>query len=652
MSFINNRSNKGGAIYAQGSTVTISGCGINFSSNTAISSGAAIYLKNSSMTIETKGGNIFFENNRMGETPNDIFLDENSKLYFSIDDNKSIALKNGFLSAQQGLETQIFKTGNGILELGGKNIVNGRFSSTDGTVKLLANASYVGKELYFKDSVFDMTDNTAANNMNVVNVATFTSLTDLRMDVNTHSDINRRSDRIIASSVTLSGKLYLNVAKGNYKDGIWFHLIDSSGNNISGKYSDENVESGDVWCTVDNKDPNSLKIFLRGVVPSTFSSIPGLTYNQKAVAEALDLGSASDMKEELLDVVNMIDKLPTDSIKKKALESMNGYFLANAIKSVTYGSYVTDDVLYAREKIEHLRIWGQTVGRNRAKEKYNDNSWGMVIGADKEIRENIIAGTYGVYEANNITQEQNRAETDNVGVGIYGGYMVDENWMVKTSVNAMYNSYETNRSIGLGRYLVGYDEDKISHANFKGFALGIDIQSSLRMHLTESVEIRPYMAIEQKSVIYGSFKENGNEKQGLDLSVKRGLYLKRAMRLGIGAHRNKDKILSGYIKCEGQILIDEKGNAIESALTGEPTKKFKSEGYAQNRFLMGIGIGGTVEISDNLKLFADGQFNMGKSYIDLYGNAGIRYSIFAKKKRSKKPKITSSDFQKLYRLLE
>ncbi|AKL97751.1 autotransporter outer membrane beta-barrel domain-containing protein [Endomicrobium proavitum] len=635
MTFMNNKSLLGGAVYASnGSSITLSGRGSFIGNEANASSGAAIYITGgSTVTVEAASGDILFTGNKAAGTPNDIYADNNTQLNLITSGTNTISLAGGILSNAAGTGIVVNKTGAGTLLLGGDNVVYGDFIATEGKVGLISNASYTGNSLILTGAEFDMTDDDASR-VNIASVTTFTSITKATMGI----FANGENDTVYAGSATIDGALYIKTGLGDYGTQKTYDLIISTTfgiNQIYGVFASSAISNTTLQYTLDYSNPGIVRLTVAGgAAQSNFAAIKQLTPNQREVAKTWDSLSVILSSGDLLNVMNGAwNNTTTDEEKKGALNIASGYFLSNVIKSAALDS--DNNELYNRIKSNaqsensKAAIWTQATGASakfgrdkNSLEEYTDGRYGATAGIDVHLGAgNVMLGIYADYKDHSISEKNSKATLNKIGGGLYGGYVSDE-WEIKTIISASKDKYETSRYIELSKYLPLY-ADRIANASYEGMTIGADIEGALKIKISNNTTFKPYIGVEVKNAQYDSFKETG--ASGLNLNVAAGNYLRSVARLGSGVSYD-NKTWAGYIDFEGKFLLIGAMTEIKSMFENTELE-FTSRGYSEGVVACGVGIGGSVRITEWLKLFVNGNFYRSNKFTNLYGNAGLNFSF-------------------------
>ncbi|AKL97528.1 OmpA family protein [Endomicrobium proavitum] len=645
MTFMNNKSLLGGAVYASNnSNITLSGRG-NFTGNEAATNGAAVYVTGgSTVTIEAANGDIIFSGNKAAGTPNDIYADNNSRLNLITSGTNTISIAGGILSNTAGTAIEVNKTGTGTLFMGGDNEVWGDFTATAGKVVLLESATFKANNIIFNGAELDMTDADLYDNLHV-NVATATTMfasdTSLLMDIFE----NGNNDQIFASSAQIGGNLQIKAHFGVYNNQE-YHLIMSSENAINGTFANATfvyVGTGAFSYQVKYNDITDwtgvVRIIVNGINKGDFQNLPKLTFNQSEVAKTWDELSIILPTNDLKEIMEATANLSDQEEQKSVLGIASGYFHSNVIKSAALDN--DNNEIYDRIKNhstkEHTNsaIWAQVTGAQtklggdeNSLGEYKDNRYGVMAGFDiyfgsmSSINKTML-GIYVNYKDQSMNQEASKATLNKIGGGLYGGY-IEEKYEIKAMINGSKDSYETTRNIAISQYLpVPPYADRNAKANYEGFTLGADVEGALKYKIGNNTNFRPYAGAELKNVSYDGFTETGAE--GLNLKVEAGNYLRTTARVGAGVNYD-DKTWAGYVNLEGKYLLTGKKYEIESVFEGTEVK-FLSRGYEENGLILGATLGGSVRITEGLKFFINANAHTAEKFTNLYANAGLRYNF-------------------------
>ncbi|MCL2390273.1 MAG: autotransporter domain-containing protein [Endomicrobia bacterium] len=636
VSFVNNRAGLGGALYsAGGANTSFSGGEVIFDGNIAVSSGGALYITASTVSFNTNAGNVLFTGNKAAGKPNDVYLGINGKL--NISGSNAIRFEGGILSDYSGTGIAINKSGTGAMYLGGTNEIWGDFNITGGDIILLDNATYRGKELRLGNTGRLDMHNGSTNTITVSGL--FQSSTSLKMDIFANGKGN---DRIIASTAVISGNLEIFAGVGTYSNAL-FELIITSGaaNLLYNPATNGIINSGGSSLSyqfIYNDGSGILKLLVNGQVTAytyNFSAL-GLTYNQSETARSFntfDIGIANSGKWEMM-LNAMSSKLESGTESaiaevKDFLSQVSGYFISNIVRSMASDSpnnEVYDKIRNHKEDYKtNSGLWVQFQGGMENLEKdenspedYKNVSMGAVFGFDRFLTEKmggeLMWGMFGRVIKSNAEQEENRAEGNKNGFGVYGGYLRNY-WELKCMLLGSYDNFSTERKT--------YEGD-IAEADINAITVSGDLELSGAIVLTESIFLRPYVGIEASNTMYEGFKEKGAGMYNLD--VKEGSYLRSMGRVGAGFDYEKGRLI-WYAKVEGKYIIEGTAPEIKSEFE-ETGIDFYSRGAEEGKIQIGAGVGTEIRVSENWKVFANAKYYTGENYENANGNIGIRFMFY------------------------
>jgi predicted outer membrane repeat protein len=145
----NTASEDGGVFYIDRSTVEFESRSLNFISNTAANRGGAVYMSGDSvdfafLTIKAKQSAVLFSENKADSKPNDIYMENFSKLILDAD-KANITMKGGISAPNNN--NFIEKNGNSNLILDGITNFQGEFKINKGTVVFSENSQINIKDL-------------------------------------------------------------------------------------------------------------------------------------------------------------------------------------------------------------------------------------------------------------------------------------------------------------------------------------------------------------------------------------------------------------------------------------------------------------------------------------------------------------------------
>lgn len=640
--FFFNTARLGGAVSIEGAS-TFEITNGSFLSNSASVAGGAVYMRGinsaqrsvfrSYTTTAGAGRTIFRGNTAAGGQRNAIYMDDYSSAYFDIAANSSVEMLDG-ITGSNNTTTYFEVSGSGNFNL------YGTFDTIDlnslGNFNLMAGSEMrantvnnaAGARFSMQNGIGD-----TAYMRNLNNNGT------LAMDIFAGSH-----DRMVVSeNVTLnSGTSILEVkaddmTNTNFRKRI-YKLINYD--TYTGSFSGVNIVSpvapvssylgyGDAYA-------NWITLAMLGSQSTTqFSNISGESFNQKEAAKALDRISGTVVNNDPWDLALAEIETYTDEGIKNILSHLSGYFLANVIRNAAADS--PNNEIYDRIKNHCLEghtisngFWVQARGgvetfkeNDNSIDDYKDTSVGVMAGYDRFMDDkNLMLGIYGRFNSDSIEQGRHEADGKKMGVGVYGGYIKPE-WELKALTLVSFDSFDTKRYIP---YAAATAEGEI-----KATTLSLDLEGALKFDMTFTTTFRPYAGFEFANSTYKGFTESGAGIYNLD--VDGGNYLRTSGRIGAGIQYEED-IWSFYGNLEGKLLLTGTEPEIESVFEGT-NATFKTRGSEEGSLQLGGGIGGSVRLTEGLKLFANANVYGADKYQNIYGNIGLRYTfcnIFSYKK--------------------
>jgi outer membrane protein OmpA-like peptidoglycan-associated protein len=323
-------------------------------------------------------------------------------------------------------------------------------------------------------------------------------------------------------------------------------------------------------------------------------------------------------------------------------------------------------------------FWAQAVGggaRYAQDENsvyaYKDNSYGIMIGAQGYVANKLKAGIFGEYKRNDIKQDKSSAQIDNIGGGVYGGYIGDI-LEIRALLFGIYNKYSTERFIN---YTNPYIVTNTAFADFGALTFGGDLEISFKYKLDRKskVSVRPYIGIEANATNYGAFEETGAsyitflhksyqtdygalEETGanaLNLNVDKGAYKRSSIRFGGEVKYDAGKIFVIYASIENKYLLTGAESEIKAKFVNTEYE-FASRGFNENPLIMVFGSGIEARLARYYSLFANANYFSGADYTNLVAIAGIKYKFgyWARLKKTNKRKVKELNYDKLMSEIE
>ena len=631
----------GGAIYNAAGQIIITDS--QFTGNEAGVSGGAIYMsgisnaQKSEIEINALSQDVIFSNNEANGLGNDIHLDGYSALIFNAAANQKISITGGITGNGQG--NLITKTGSGILELDGSDNAtnyNGELKIEQGIVNVLNDTDITIGKLELQSGTKYSTNNGLTDQTTYVGDAVIGGELEIDVDLT-----NSASDKLAASAGTANGALgnifientgmlNLNVYGTSSIMGIGSQSITlmEAGGGISGTFGSVSglpSSAGNLNYMIEYF---TNKIDLIISKSSNFlNDILNLTHNQTEVARTFDTLSKYAMTAEMAAMLNQIDTMANNELKKEALDQLSGAFYANAL---TLGAARSGaDELYARMKPRicpgdgsmSKSVWGQFYVNSM---KYGEdlesagdfmsNGYGAQIGADLLIGEKSFAGVYAGYGMNKLEQGKDSADVNDADLGIYGAWFGDI-INIKGSLTGGMQSFSAQRDISFAGYK--------TKADFNTYGIRADVQGEYVIKVAEKLDVKPFIGMQGGFVSNPEIKESNGGPANLVIEAGSYMRLTGLAGLGIGGDMGK---FNWYAKMfAGYIMVGNNGEITARYEQYNKGKEMEIQGADQGNMTGGAGIGGEYKLGWQWSVYATANANFGENISGYYGNVGINY---------------------------
>ncbi|MDR3112624.1 MAG: autotransporter domain-containing protein [Elusimicrobiota bacterium] len=587
--------------------------------------GGALYTKDSTLKI----GSATFTNNNSKTFQNNeyknVYLDSNS-----IVEINAASFEGGILSNRNASGIIITKIGNEMLKFSGTNEIYGNFGAQAGTVKLSANSSLkITSVTLGKLAIFDL-QNEAVDK---ISFDRFMSSGTLKMDV-----MNSDSDQIKSNWVQIDGgTLCVKSGFGKYNNKS-FTLIDSYYMTALSTFNYYYLvnENPDMLTSAWEKSANSIIVTLNGSIMPKFN-LDKHYLNAFNVAKVLTM-AASDLPSDnpLMQIANKLEASPNIVAP---MTNLSGYFLANVIRGSTevdlrniYNGFVDSE--------NNIKLWTQIEGKQKTLKpdenflgNYISNDYGFLAGVNKYVNDGITVGAFVKYHISNIVQDENTADGNKKGLGVYGVY-VEEKYEIKAALPLSFNDYNIQRE------LVIEDLGDIAKSKFNSFGIGADLEFDLKYKISQ-ISLKPFVGFNFQNLNYNSFSEES--AIGVNLITEGASYNRALARFGIKTVR-EGEAFTGHLNLEGNCLLAGSTPKVKTAFDQYLKVPWEAVGTKENIVSFGVNVGGTAKLSKNFNLFADIQTFFAQNHQTFSGNIGVNYNFSAysfdnhNRNKKKKPK--------------
>ncbi|MGB2579385.1 autotransporter-associated beta strand protein [Elusimicrobium simillimum] len=349
-----------------------------------------------------------------------------------------------------------------------------------------------------------------------------------------------------------------------------------------------------VNAALDYSMPGSVHVLLSRML-SDYSSVSGLKRNQRALAHAIDSGSAVPNADFDL-VLNTLDALPS-AARSAALTRLGGFIYAN-IPGINSFNMLKENVYQRFEGVKDSEqtsrgIWAQATGTYRdtkandySEELYNF-SGGFALGLDKYYADNFKAGLAASYTRHDL--KHNKTENldgDEYQLGVYALAALGAA-DIKTMLSTGYRTSMVKRNINfLGR---------TARARARSFNINLDTRASVKILELNGFELRPFAAVTGTFESRNSFEEEGANSANIKFNGDNIFYA--AARAGAGVQKNA-RTYSYYADFNISQNInnpDMKLSIYSQDFTVKP---------AEEKLSYGVKVGGVKKFNDYAHLYA------------------------------------------------
>lgn len=633
--FGNESRDKGGAAYITNNS-DVSFTDAVFDGNRSSGLGGAVYAESSVVTFKTNADKkTVFKNNSGLNGGDAVYAGDNSTVIFNNENGGATEMYDAI--AGSGKNARFIFRGGGRFNLYMNSFSNYADIINEGNFNLKNEAGLKAGQIENKSVV-----NINNGFKNIIEAKNFSSSGEIRMDIFSSENSSDRiivEENVLLDSSTSVLKTFIDSSDDNFRRKT-FKLISYRGR-VNGKFSSVSVSGIDLSTTTTITDnpkihygdlfDNWITLTLYGKnIKTDFSSIQGLSFNQKQTAAVYDeLSDIVKENEDMDIVISLIESAKDAQKRKNALSQSAGYFLANVIRSGgnVFESAEIYDRIAKESDDENTKkgIWAR--GRANASENgaddnslknYADKVAGVAAGYDMFLGSgDMLLGICGKFNKHDISQDKdNSADVINAAAGLYGGY-IRSGWELKALLSASFDNCDTERSLPFfGRK---------TKASFSAVTVDADIEGAVKMRLADDTGLRYYAGMRIRNSNYGEIKESG--AKSLDLIVLQDAYQRISARAGVGINRRKESA-GWHINGEYKILFTGNLPEIRSKFAGSG-KIFAARGSEEGINAFGVNAGGYMRLTPALKLFTGTGFYAADKYRNIYGNIGLSLSFRA-----------------------
>jgi outer membrane autotransporter protein len=405
---------------------------------------------------------------------------------------------------------------------------------------------------------------------------------------------------------------------------------------------------------------------------NAFNAVPGLTINSTSVATALEDGydtkrAASKNTPELNDILSAMFTLKDGARYDRVLNSWSGsehaqvmraaanlsepYHMAvsehlndirhsggadgqvvmlrpqgssNSIAPLSAAGASTEDPKFA--------FWGRAYGRWASTRGdveatgYNEDTYGVVIGADFRVSPNVVIGVVTGYGDDKLDFDD--GDLGKIKRWTIGGYLsaTIDRFYIDGSLTYASDSYRVHRTIEYGTTTcLAFNCTTGASSKYDGDGILGHAEVGYMFDLGNGTSLRPFAGLNYSSVDADPFTETGGGDLGLSVADGTG----KSLQSRLGA-RLSGEWGSGSTKWIPELRVEWRHEFkddpawIAASLNGLPSETFVAIGSKVTQDLGVVGAGVTALISNGVGVFFDYQGAFGSGYHSHAVQGGVR----------------------------
>jgi len=317
--------------------------------------------------------------------------------------------------------------------------------------------------------------------------------------------------------------------------------------------------------------------------------------------------------------------------KKTTLVSGKKNLITGKVSNVSYKEKKKRNKVRIQE--EKGAVWAVPFAKSMTQDEkdgldgFSGSSVGVVVGADSgDMHDDILFGMSAIVGSSTIDSDNaNRTETDitNYGVEAFGGVKVAKDTLLEGSLSYVHgNSKYKRKNIGsiAGNNATG---------NFASNHYNLHSRLSRRYEKDDRFTITPSVFLNYDSITGQEFIERGADIGGLKvepgtvstLEAGLGVELDWLYELESGSVVNP----SAYAQYKYDIMSDQYKTTAN--FLASPDQRFVTKSYEPHKSQFNVGGSLDLEMSDNVELYSNYEFEYKDAYYDHTGQAGVTYKF-------------------------
>ena len=294
---------------------------------------------------------------------------------------------------------------------------------------------------------------------------------------------------------------------------------------------------------------------------------------------------------------------------------------ANVLKSslLANSTNIASDAIYDYygTKTYKNSVWANTFGGANIIDGESGGLYGISIGTDKEVNENLLLGIYATYASSKIKDKLSVQESDNYQLGIYSSYRFNYSWELNSKLYGQIG--DTKQDINLA--------GSLNNADFNRRFIGLNTNIGKVFNVENDLFLKPFVGVNY----YYSYTPSYDEKGILARKVESNTNNSLSLELGLESRKYFDESSYLFITPKIEQYVVNNGEDYVASFVGSNTS-FSIKGEEKKKTYGQLIVGGNVSLNDRLNLdvgIGAKQILAGKvdskNETYLSGNVGIKY---------------------------
>lgn len=294
---------------------------------------------------------------------------------------------------------------------------------------------------------------------------------------------------------------------------------------------------------------------------------------------------------------------------------------ANVLKSslLANSTNIASDAIYDYYGTKTYKdsVWANAFGGANIIDGESGELYGISIGTDKEVNENLLLGIYATYANSKIKDKLSVQESDNYQIGIYSSYRFNYSWELNSKLYGQIG--DTKQDINLA--------GSLNNADFNRRFIGLNTNIGKVFNVENDLFLKPFVGVNY----YYSYTPSYDEKGSLARKVESNTNNSLSLELGLESRKYFDESSYLFITPKIEQYVVNNGEDYVASFVGSNTS-FSIKGEEKKKTYGQLIVGGNISLNDSLSLdvgIGAKQILAGKvdskNETYLSGNVGIKY---------------------------